>query len=312
MQRPSSLLAAEGHKQRAIYDARHQQSLPGALVRAEGAKPTGDAAADEAYEGLGATFDFYWNVFQRNSIDDAGLALDATVHFGQNYDNAFWNGERMVFGDGDGKLFNRFTIALDVIGHELTHGVTQDEARLAYSGQSGALNESVSDVFGSLIKQRASKQSAAQADWLIGAGLLARGVKGVALRSMKAPGTAYDDPVLGKDPQPAHMRDYVHTLEDNGGVHINSGIPNHAFYLAASTIGGFAWEKAGRIWYETLRDSNLRPTSGFRRFARLTVVNAGHLFGEGGAEEQAVRAAWNAVGVAVPPSAKAHSGAQSD
>jgi Zn-dependent metalloprotease len=297
---PSVLLAAEGEKHRTIYDARHQQTLPGVVVRAEGAPPTNDPAINEAYDGLGATFDFYWETYQRNSIDDQGLPLNATVHFGTNYDNAFWNGDRMVFGDGDGRLFNRFTIAIDVIGHELTHGVTQDEAQLTYSNQPGALNESISDVFGSLIKQFTLNQTADQADWLIGAGLLTASVKGVALRSMKAPGTAYDDPVLGKDPQPAHMRDFQHTFDDNGGVHINSGIPNHAFYLAAVKIGGFAWEKTGRLWYETLRDPHLRRTSGFRTFARLTVMNAGRLFGDGSAEQQAVSEAWHEVGVPVP------------
>jgi len=298
--RRPSVLAAEGEKRRTIYDARHTQNLPGDVVRAEGAPATGDPAVDEAYDGLGDTFDFYWEVFQRNSIDDEGLPLDGTVHFGKDYDNAFWNGERMVFGDGDGKLFNRFTIAIDVIGHELTHGVTQDEAGLVYYLQPGALNESMSDVFGSLVKQFALQQTADQADWLIGAGLLAAGINGVGLRSMKEPGSAYDDPVLGKDPQPGHMRDYVHTFQDNGGVHINSGIPNHAFYLAAAKLGGHAWEKAGRIWYETLRDSALRPSTGFRRFARLTVNNAGKLFGEGSPEQIAVSEAWQEVGITVP------------
>jgi Zn-dependent metalloprotease len=205
----------------------------------------------------------------------------------------------MVFGDGDRELFNRFTISVDVIGHELTHGVTEDEAALTYAYQSGALNESVSDVFGSLIKQSdpANQQTAAAADWLIGAGLLASGVQGVALRSMKDPGSAYDDPVLGKDPQPKHMRDFIHTTRDNGGVHINSGIPNHAFYLAAVAIGGYAWEKAGRIWYETLRDSRLRPNTGFSRFARLTVDAAGRLYGSSSTEKKAVGSAWAEVGV---------------
>jgi Zn-dependent metalloprotease len=225
------------------------------------------------------------------------MPLLATVHFDQEYNNAFWNGEQMVFGDGDGELFNRFTVSLDVIGHELTHGVTEDEAQLVYFFQPGALNESVSDVFGSLVKQYLLKQTAAQADWLIGAGLFTANVNGVALRSMKAPGTAYDDPVLGKDPQPAHMRDYVQTFGDNGGVHINSGIPNHAFYLAATKIGGYAWEKAGRIWYEALRDSRLRANSGFRRFAALTYVHAGQLFGTGSSEQRAVVEAWNQVGI---------------
>jgi Zn-dependent metalloprotease len=205
----------------------------------------------------------------------------------------------MVFGDGDGDLFNRFTLALDVIGHELTHGVTEDEARLFYFFQAGALNESISDVFGSLVKQRTLNQMADQADWLIGAGLFTANVDGAALRSMKAPGTAYDDPLLGKDPQPAHMRHFVYTLEDHGGVHINSGIPNHAFYFVAAQLGGFAWEKAGRIWYETLRDSRLRPNTGFRRFARLTVMTAGRLFGEASPEQGAVRDGWSQVGIVV-------------
>ena len=188
-------------KRRIIFSAANTQNLPGTIVRAEGQPATGDTAADEAYDGLGATFDFYDQVLGRNSIDDAGLALDATIHFGQDYNNAFWNSVQMVFGDGDGQIFNRFTIALDVIGHELTHGVTEDESQLQYFNQSGALNESMSDVFGSLIKQYVNHQTAAQADWLIGAGLLAPSVSGVALRSMKDPGSAFNDPLLGKDPQ---------------------------------------------------------------------------------------------------------------
>src|SRR6185312_15543366 len=108
---------------------------------------------DEAYDGLGATYQLYSEAFDRDSIDDAGMPLLGSVHYDVDYDNAFWDGRQMVFGDGDGELFNRFTISLDVIGHELTHGVTADEAGLVYFRQSGALNESVSDVFGVLVKQ---------------------------------------------------------------------------------------------------------------------------------------------------------------
>jgi Zn-dependent metalloprotease len=260
---------------------------------------------DEAYDGLGATFDLFWEAYERNSIDDEGMPLNATVHFGEDYNNAFWDGQRMVFGDGDGDLFNRFTIAIDIIGHELAHGVTQDEAQLVYFFQPGALNESVSDVFGSLVKQRSLNQTAGEADWLIGQGLFTENINGVALRSMREPGTAYDDPLLGKDPQPGHMRDFRYTFQDNGGVHINSGIPNRAFYLAATNIGGYAWEKAGRIWYETLRDPQLRPNWGFLRFARLTIAVAGRLFGDGSTEQEAVRDGWGQVGITVLPLAKA-------
>ncbi|MDQ2918112.1 MAG: M4 family metallopeptidase [Pseudomonadota bacterium] len=282
-------------KQRTVYNAQGHETLPGRPMRAEGSAPVTDVEANEAYDGLGATFDFFADVYDRNSIDDEGLHLDATVHYGRRYDNAFWNGQQMVFGDGDGDLFNRFTISLDVIAHELTHGVTGDEARLVYLGQAGALNESISDVFGSLVKQYARRQSVVNADWLIGEGLFTSNVHGVALRSMKAPGSAFDDPVLGRDPQPATMDGYVRTSADNGGVHTNSGIPNHAFYLVATTLGGYAWEKAGRIWYETLRDKRLKPTATFRQFARYTVLNAAHFFGT--AERQAVAAAWDEVGI---------------
>jgi Zn-dependent metalloprotease len=288
------------NRQRSIYNANHGTNLPGTLIRSEGQGATGDAATDEAYDGLGGTFDLYWNAYQRNSIDNAGMNLLSTVHYGQNYDNAFWNGQQMVFGDGDGQYFNRFTIAIDVIGHELTHRVTSHEANLVYQNQPGALNESISDVFGSLVKQyaRLPQQTAVQADWLIGAGLFTPKVKGVALRSMKAPGTAYDDQVLGKDPQPADMSHYVNTTSDYGGVHINSGIPNRAFYLTAIALGGYAWQKAGRIWYATLLDSRLQPTAQFQDFANLTADNAANLFGT--AEARAVVDAWQQVGIIVP------------
>lgn len=286
-------------KRRTIYTANHTQNLPGTLVRAEGQSATGDITVDEAYDGLGATFDFYEQVLDRNSIDDAGMPLDATVHFGQDYNNAFWNSVQMVFGDGDGQIFNRFTIAVDVIGHELSHGVTEDESQLQYFNQSGALNESMSDVFGSLIKQFLKNQTAAQADWLIGEGLLASGIKGVALRSMKDPGSAFDDPLLGKDPQPKHMNNFVRTFEDNGGVHINSGIPNHAFYQVATLLGGYAWDKAGHIWYDALRDAGVKPNTGFRRFAQITYDVAGRLYGLTGLERKAVQEGWAAVGITV-------------
>jgi Zn-dependent metalloprotease len=283
---------------RTVRDAGGQPTAPGAtIVRREGEAPVGDVAVNEAYDGLGATFALFWDAYKRNSIDDAGLPLDATVHYDRQYDNAFWDGTQMVFGDGDGELFNRFTVAVDVIGHELTHGVTEKEAGLAYHNQSGALNESISDVFGSLVKQKLLGQSADQADWLIGAGLLTPAVNGVALRSMKAPGTAYDDPVLGKDPQPGHMDGFVRTNEDSGGVHTNSGIPNRAFYLAATAIGGNAWERAGRIWYNALLDPETRANTDFAGFADVTVTVAGRLYGTNSAEAAAVGGAWTTVGV---------------
>jgi Zn-dependent metalloprotease len=283
--------------QRIIYDDKHSQSTPGTVVRTEGQSPVADQSVNQAYDALGDTFKFYLDIYERNSIDNAGLPLKAIVHYGQDYDNAFWDGTEMVFGDGDNVIFTGFTGAVEVVGHELTHGVTGSEANLTYQGQSGALNESISDVFGSLVKQYALHQTADQADWLIGAGILAKGIKGVALRSMKAPGTAYDDPKLGKDPQPADMAHYVNTTEDQGGVHTNSGIPNHAFYLAAISIGGNAWEKAGQVWYDTLIDHRLKPNASFSTFANMTILNAGARYGANGTEQKAVQDAWHKVGV---------------
>jgi Zn-dependent metalloprotease len=287
--------AAPAAPQRTVSTADGAETLPGRLVRSEGAPATGDASVDEAYDGLGATFGLYLDAYGRDSVDDAGLPLPATVHYGRDYDNAFWDGTQMVFGDGDGELFNRFTIAVDVIGHELTHAVTEHDSGLVYQGQSGALNESVSDVFGSLVKQFALGQGADEADWLIGAGLFTRQVQGVALRSMSAPGTAYDDDVLGVDPQPAHLRDYLDTSADNGGVHTNSGIPNHAFYLVATALGGKAWEVAGQIWYDALRDESLAGDADFAAFAAVTVSVAQSRFGAD--QTAAVRDGWTRVGV---------------
>ncbi len=280
---------------RTIFNSDHEETTAANVVRAEGQPAVSDVAVNEAYDGLGQVFEFYLEVYRRNSIDGQGLPLNAYVHYGQGYDNAFWDGQEMIFGDGDGSAFNRFTVALDVIGHELTHGVTGSEVNLRYLGQPGALNESVSDVFGSLIKQYVLKQTANEADWLIGAGLLT--FPNQALRSMKAPGTAYDNDVLGKDPQPADMQHYLRTVEDNGGVHLNSGIPNRAFYLAAVAIGGNAWEKAGQIWYDTIRDRTMPSTANFASFARHTITNAGHRYGATSAEQKAVADAWRQVGV---------------
>lgn len=281
---------------RTIGDAEHHQRLPGKVVRTEGQDPVEDATVNRAYDGLGHTFELFQAVFARDSIDGAGLPLNATVHYSRDYDNAFWDGEQMVFGDGDGEVFNDFTMSLDVIGHELAHGVTQYTAGLDYQDQAGALNESMSDVFGSLVKQYALGQTAAEADWLIGAELLTDEVQGTALRSMKAPGTAYDDDVLGKDPQPASMDDYVDTTADHGGVHINSGIPNRAFYLVADALGGHAWERAGLVWYDVLTGGELARDADFASFARLTVAAAHARYGEG-EEQRAVVAAWSSVGV---------------
>jgi Zn-dependent metalloprotease len=283
-------------KRRTIFDGRETRELPGRIVRTEGERRTGDAAVDEAYDFSGRTYDYFRRVHGRCSLDDRGMRLESTVHYGSAFNNAHWDGRQMIYGDGDGKYFHRFTSSLDVVAHELTHGLTQYAAGFAFSGQGGALSEHFSDVFGVLVKQYYAKQTAAQADWLVGAELLTQKVNGAAIRSMKAPGTAYDDPVLGRDPQPRHMRDYARTRGDAGGVHVNSGIPNHAFYLVATLLGGNAWDAAGKIWYAALT-RELGPRSRFQHCADATWRAAGALFGEGSAPQDAVLAGWKAVGI---------------
>lgn len=282
---------------RQVSDARSREELPGVPVRGEGDPSAGDPAVDEAYDGLGAFYAFLEAAYGRSSLDGAGFGLEATVHYGREYDNAFWEGSRVVFGDGDGEVFNRFTVSLTVIAHELGHGLVQFASPLDYQDQAGALNESLCDVFGVLAEQYLRRQAADDAAWLVGAGLFTPQVSGAALRSLKAPGTAYDDDVLGRDPQPATMAGYVQTSSDHGGVHINSGIPNHAFYLTAARLGGFAWERAGQIWYDTLTEQQLPRDCTFRTFAAATVAAAEKRYGVGTVETSAVQAAWEAVNV---------------
>jgi Zn-dependent metalloprotease len=237
-----------------------------------------------------ATLALYDEVYGRDSYDGNGHPVSLTVHYGRDYANAFWDGTQLVFGDGDGRVFERFTKPVDVLAHELTHAITEHTAGLVYEGQSGALNESVSDVFAACLKQRLLGQDSGEADWLIGAGLFRPGIEARGLRDMAAPGTAYDDPLLGKDPQVGHLDDYVETTADNGGVHLNSGIPNRAFQLAATAIGGASWDGAGRVWYAALTGGRVRPDTDFVGFAAATVDAAGD-------HTDAVRQAWQDVGV---------------
>ncbi|MBI4900140.1 MAG: M4 family metallopeptidase [Actinobacteria bacterium] len=283
----------------AVYTAAATQNLPGKLVRTAADPVSSDVAVNEAATGGQAALDLFSQVYGRRSYDDAGAEVIMSVHYGQRYDNAFWNGTQLVFGDGDGQIFDRFTKPVDVLAHELSHAVTEHTAGLVYSGEPGALNESMSDVFGICAKQRLLGQTAEQADWLIGEGIFLPHVQARALRDMANPGTAYDDPRLGKDPQVGSYKDFVHTTSDNGGVHINSGIPNRAFQLAATAIGGISAEGAGRIWYAALTGNRVGPNTDFAGFAAATVAAAGQ-------NTDAVRTAWTTVGVTPGGSTPAH------
>jgi Zn-dependent metalloprotease len=286
-----------------VYSCNKKPSTTGAklLWNTASAKLPTDKDAKNVINGGRGTWHFYYDLFGRNSIDNLGLTIQQYIHYDKKYDNAFWDGRRMIFGDGDGTIFGSFTTDIDVIGHELTHGVTQYEANLDYHVQSGALNEAFSDIFGIMIKQRVLNQDVTQSDWLIGENVLLGDQ--YALRSMKAPGTAYKNhPDLGDDPQPATMDGFVKLPDtaggDWGGVHYNSGIANFAFYVAAFNMGGFAWEKAGKIWYAALTDKvNLKKNATFSDLKKLTIKIAGQMFGAKSLEAKAVADGWNAAKV---------------
>jgi Zn-dependent metalloprotease len=277
-----SAAGAPAGKDRRVYSAENTRTLRKRKIRSEGEGPSGNAAADKVYDFFGNTYDFYNTVFNRDSIDGQGMPMIGTVEVGPHYANAFWNGMEMGFGTGDGLVFNNFVDSLDVIGHELTHGVVQFNGNggLAYSGQKGALNESMADVFGALVKQFVLGQSASSADWLIGAEIM---VSDPCLRSMADPHDGLGTSPNGTPGQPKNMSEYDQTSLDDYGVHINSGIPNHVFYQIAMKLGGNAWDIAGKIWYDTLTKGNLPPgdyfdpESGttFQMFADKTMEFAG-------------------------------------
>jgi len=284
--------------QMTVYNCRHKTDLTNArkLWDSKSHRKLISRDANNVIKGGRASWDFYYQLFSRNSIDDNGQAINQYINFDKRLDNAYWDGRRMIYGDGDKIVFRSFTSDIDIIGHELTHGVTENECNLIYENQAGALNESFSDIFGIMIKQKYLNENVKKSNWLIGEKVMLG--RKYAIRSMKAPGTAYlNHPFLGSDPQPATMDNYVelpNTSEgDWGGVHFNSGIPNFAFYVAAFNIGGFAWEKAGRIWYAVLTDKNLAQDSSFIDVKNLTIVQAEKLYGINSPEVTAVKQGWN-------------------
>ncbi|KAL7270450.1 hypothetical protein RUND412_006848 [Rhizina undulata] len=291
---------------RMIYSIASNGARPGKLMRKDKdlmhaysqASPDDLKRVNECFKHFGHVLDFYKECFKRDSIDDKGKTLLGSIHYGKRLGNAYWDGYQVLFGDGNAVLYN-FTNSLDIIGHEVTHGLVQHTAALLYENQSGALNESIADVFGSMIKQwnHDPKQKAHEADWLIGDNILYPGIDGTALRSLKAPGTAFKNniPGLGNDIQPASMDHYNKTTSDYGGVHINSGIPNHAFYLVAIKFGGYSWKKAGQIWYKSLTHAKMTKDCDFKKFADITCEIAHELFKEPG--RNVVKEAWKAVRV---------------
>ncbi len=270
-----------------VFDCKHATTLPGVPV----ATPGKDATSKRAFTETAAVAAFYEKLFGRNSVDGAGKTLMSSVHFSVGYNNAFWNGTQMVYGDGDGNIFLDFTKASDVIGHELTHGVTQFSAQLEYSDEPGGLNESVSDVFGSMFRQWRRDETVDKADWLIGKEIIGPGAKArgfECLRDMANPAAKHC-----LSPQPTRFSEYRPGMDP----HESSGIPNLAFYNAAVAIGGYSWQKAGKIWYEALTGFGPQPNMKMKAFAQKTRKAAKTLFPGDAGTAAAVDGAWKAVGL---------------
>ena len=292
-----------------IYTAKNRKKLHKWIVRDGDDAPVHDRSVNEAFNGANQTYLLLKEVYNTNSIDNAHFPLRSTVHYSRNYANAFWDGDEMVYGDGDGKIFNRFTVAIDIPGHEIAHGLTQERCGteissdgkatgVDYEGEAGGINEGLSDIFGIQVKQRFKGETAEQSDWLIGNKLLKTiNGKTYALRSMTAPGTAFvDHPYLGTDTQVGRYSEYVarDNLEEVD-PHDSSGIVNKAFSHAAIKVGGNTWDKIGKVYFDTM--PRLAFSETFEGMANKTIKKAQEIFGKGSYEEGAVIEGWKVVEV---------------
>lgn len=257
-----------GKVARTVYDAEEKTSLPGKVVREEGSNPVGDDDIDNAYDYSRNTLDFYKEFFNRNSIDNKGFYIHATVNYGKKYSNAFWNHKQIVFGKGDQEIFKSFML-LDIMGHEISHGLTSHSANLEYYSEPGSINEHFSDVFGMAIKQYFLGEDNKTSKWIVGEGIFCEGIQGSGIRSFKSPGSAYSDPRIGSDRQPAHYKDKYTGEEDGRGCHINSGILNKLFYEYCINTGDNSFGDPAKIWYEVLT-TKLSGKSNFHDFVNAT------------------------------------------
>ncbi|MBS4213533.1 M4 family metallopeptidase [Neobacillus rhizophilus] len=274
------------------YDASNRSRTPGTLWTSVDnlLNSSYESPAVDAHYYAGKTFDYYKNFFARNSYDNKGGALKSTVHYGRNYNNAFWNGSQMVYGDGDGTTFIPLSGGIDVVAHELTHAVTDTSSDLVYQNESGALNEAISDIFGTLVEFYNGKNP----DYEIGEDVYTPAKANDALRSMSDP-TKYGDP-------DHYSKRYTGT-SDNGGVHTNSGIINKAAYLLAVggthygvTVQGIGNDKVGAIYYRA-NTVYLTASSTFSQARAALVQAAADLYGASSAEVTAVNKSFDAVGV---------------
>ena len=269
------------------------------IIMKEGDTVAPNLPASRVFESIGLIRSFFKEKLNIEKMFGCDADINAVIHYGKNYSNAFWNSQAIFFGDGDGKIFGPFYNDIDIIAHELAHGYISSQADFSYSYQSGALNESVADVLGIMVKQYVNNQTSSDSNWLLGENLFIDKVKAPALRSMKKPGTAYYFSRSNHDQQVGHMSDYLELSfdKDNGGVHLNSGIPNKAFYLLATELGGYSWEIAGKIWVEAVSDDKVSRYATFIDFANATIRAAKNLFTE--EIQMKTHKAWADVGLAV-------------
>ena len=272
-----------------VFDCKRTQSLPGLQIK--NPVESKDETVKRTYTETDLMATFLREMFKRNSIDDAGMTLMSSVHYGRKYNNAMWNGLQMIYGDGDGSLFVDFTTGTDVIGHELAHGITQYTLQLDYDDEPGGLNESLSDCFGSMFRQWRLNQDAASAEWLIGGDIMGKTSRKrgfTCLRDMANPG--------GKHclaPQPAHYSE----IKPGMDPHYTSGPPNLAFSTACRQAGGKSWDTVGQVWYHVISNAGQRPRMSMAEFAAQTREAAGELFGQESAVDVSVNAGWKKVGL---------------
>ena len=272
-----------------VYDCKHQQTLPGTFVPNAGS--SSDATAARTSKETTLVADFYKKIFNRNSIDNAGMNMVSSIHYGVNYNNAMWNGAQMIYGDGDNQIFTDFTKGNDVIGHELTHGVTQHSLQLAYADDAGGLNESISDCFGSMFRQWQASQDVNHADWLIGHDIMgptatAKGF--TCLRDMANPAAAH---CLAAQPTKYSQ------ITPGMDPHYSSGPPNLAFCLACKKVGGHSWEKVGQVWYRVLTATGPSPNMKMKAFADDTRKVAAQMFPADPTVAAGVDYGWKQIGL---------------
>ena len=272
-----------------VYDCKNTQALPGTPLAGPGAGK--DTTAKRTFKETTAVAKFYKSVFGRNSIDNAGMTMMSSIHFGRSYNNAMWNGSQMIYGDGDGKLFLDFTRGNDVIGHELTHGVTQHSLQLGYSSDAGGLNESLSDCFGSMFRQWEAKQDVTAADWLIGADIMGPTAKAKGFTCLRNMANPADKSALA--PQPTKYSQLTPGMDP----HYSSGPPNLAFATACKALGGKSWDRIGQVWYAALTTSGAQPSMTMPKFAARTRQLATQLYPKVAAVAAAIDTGWKAAGL---------------